>query len=57
VELAFVDPRNLEVTGEVPGIDEGTFRSAAENAKESCPVSSALTGNVALTVTARLAGS
>ena len=48
---------DLEVTGEVPGIDEGTFRSAAENAKESCPVSSALTGNVALTVTARLVGS
>jgi osmotically inducible protein OsmC len=48
---------NLEVTGEVPGVDEDTFRSAAEDAKENCPVSSALKGNVALSLTARLAAS
>jgi lipoyl-dependent peroxiredoxin len=48
---------DLEVTGEVPGIDEDTFRSAAEDAKEDCPVSGALKGNVALSVTARLAAS
>jgi osmotically inducible protein OsmC len=48
---------DLEVTGDVPGIDEDTFRSAAEDAKENCPVSGALKGNVALRVTARLAGS
>jgi osmotically inducible protein OsmC len=52
-----ISTSDLEVTGEVPGIDEDAFRSAAEDAKENCPVSSALTGNVALTVTARLAGS
>jgi lipoyl-dependent peroxiredoxin len=48
---------DLEVTGDVPGIDESAFRAAAEDAKENCPVSSALTGNVALGVTARLAAS
>jgi lipoyl-dependent peroxiredoxin len=48
---------DLEVTGEVPGINVDTFRSAAEDAKEDCPVSSALKGNVALSVTARLAAS
>lgn len=46
----------LEVEGEVPGIDEGAFRAAAEDAKENCPVSGALKGNVELGVTARLAG-
>ena len=44
----------LDVTGTVPGIDEAAFREAAEQAKESCPVSSALKGNVELSVTARL---
>jgi lipoyl-dependent peroxiredoxin len=47
----------LEVQGKVPGIDEGAFREAAEQAKEGCPVSQALKGNVELQVTARLAGS
>ncbi len=46
----------LEVTGEVPGIDEEAFRAAAEDAKESCPVSQALRGNVELSVRARLVG-
>ena len=45
----------LEVQGNVPGIDEGAFREAAEQAKEGCPVSQALKGNVELEVTARLA--
>jgi lipoyl-dependent peroxiredoxin len=47
----------LEVVGTIPGIDEGTFREAAEQAKEGCPVSGALKGNVELEVTARLADS
>jgi lipoyl-dependent peroxiredoxin len=47
----------LDVTGTVPGIDEGAFREAAEQAKEGCPVSGALKGNVELEVTARLVGS
>jgi osmotically inducible protein OsmC len=45
----------LQVEGRVPGIDENAFREAAEQAKEGCPVSQALKGNVELEVTARLA--
>jgi osmotically inducible protein OsmC len=44
----------LEVEGSVPGMDEDTFKSAAEEAKDGCPVSQALKGNVELEVTARL---
>ena len=45
----------LTVEGRVPGLDEDAFREAAEQAKENCPVSSALRGNVELTLDARLA--
>jgi len=45
----------LSVRGTVPGIDAETFRSLAEGAKDGCPVSSALKGNVALSVDAVLA--
>ena len=45
----------LEVTGRVPGIDEDAFRQAAETAKDGCPVSGALKGNVELELNARLA--
>jgi osmotically inducible protein OsmC len=34
----------LTVTGTVPGIDESTFQSLAEDAKANCPVSQALAG-------------
>jgi lipoyl-dependent peroxiredoxin len=44
----------LDVQGNVPGIDEGRFRAAAEQAKENCPVSQALKGNVELELTTRL---
>ena len=44
----------LDVEGVVPGIDERGFREAAEQAKENCPVSQAVTGNVELSVRARL---
>jgi lipoyl-dependent peroxiredoxin len=44
----------LTVTGRVPGIDESAFREAAEGAKDGCPVSGALKGNVELSVEARL---
>ncbi|HEX2029905.1 MAG TPA: OsmC family peroxiredoxin [Actinomycetota bacterium] len=47
----------LDVVGDVPDVDEGRFRQAAETAKDDCPVSGALKGNVELTVTSRLAGS
>jgi lipoyl-dependent peroxiredoxin len=45
----------LQVEGRVPGIDENAFREAAEQAKDGCPVSQALKGNVELEVTAKLA--
>ncbi len=32
----------LTIHGRVPGVDEETFRQAAETAKENCPVSKAL---------------
>jgi len=44
----------LEVEANVPGIDQGAFRQAAEGAKENCPVSKALKGNVEISLNARL---
>jgi osmotically inducible protein OsmC len=44
----------LTVVGRVPGLDEAAFRAAAEAAKDGCPVSGALKGNVELTLDARL---
>jgi lipoyl-dependent peroxiredoxin len=44
----------LSVVGRVPGIDEASFEAAAEAAKDGCPVSGALKGNVELTLDARL---
>ena len=46
----------LEVTAVIPGIDEAKFQELAEAAKDGCPVSQALKGNVELSVTATLAG-
>lgn len=43
----------LELTGRVPGLDEEAFRRAAEGAKENCPVSQALKGNVEITLETR----
>jgi osmotically inducible protein OsmC len=44
----------LTVRGKVPGMDEAAFKEAAEAAKEGCPISRALKGNVALSVDATL---
>lgn len=44
----------LAVRGTVPGIDAGAFRAAAESARDNCPVSKALKGNVTITVEATL---
>jgi osmotically inducible protein OsmC len=41
--------------GQVEGLDEDGFRRAAEDAKENCPVSQALKGNVDVSVDASLA--
>ena len=45
----------LTVRGTVPGIDAAGFTKAAENAKDGCPISGALKGNVELSVEATLA--
>jgi osmotically inducible protein OsmC len=45
----------LTVRGTVPGIDAAAFAEAAAAAKDGCPVSGALKGNVAISVTAELA--
>lgn len=47
---------HLEVSAVVPGIDEVAFQEAAQAAKEGCPVSNALKGNVEITLDAALKG-
>lgn len=47
---------DLTVRGTVPGIDVAKFAELAAGAKDGCPVSQALKGNVALSVDAQLAG-
>ena len=44
----------LEVRGTVPGMDASGFQSAAEAAKDGCPLSQALKNNVKLSVRAQL---
>ena len=44
----------LDVTAEVPGVDEGGFREGLDAAVESCPVSNALRGNVDIQVDGQL---
>jgi osmotically inducible protein OsmC len=46
----------LTVRGRVPGIDEAAFRKAAENAKETCPVSQALAAVPEITLEAEFDG-
>lgn len=45
----------LTVVGRVAGLDEAGFVAAAQAAKDGCPVSQALAGNVELSIDARLA--
>jgi len=40
----------LDVVGTVPGLDEAAFDAAAQTAKEGCPISRALAGNVEISV-------
>ena len=44
----------LKVRGRVSGIDKAGFRQASEAAKDECPISQALKGNVELSVEATL---
>ena len=45
----------LKVVGDVTGISEEKFQELANSAKEGCPVSQALAGNVEITLDASLA--
>ncbi len=45
----------LEVVGDVEGISEEEFQELAAAAKDGCPVSQALAGNVDISIVARLA--
>jgi lipoyl-dependent peroxiredoxin len=44
----------LDVAGRVPGMDDGAFQEAAQQAKENCPVSQALAGVPEISLNARL---
>ena len=46
---------DVTVRGQVDGLDEDAFKEAAGGAKENCPVSKALKGNVEITLDAALA--
>lgn len=46
---------DLRVTGSVEGIDDEKFQELAAAAKDGCPVSQALAGNVPITLEASLA--
>jgi osmotically inducible protein OsmC len=50
-----VTASRITVVGDVPGIDLATFQTIADDAKENCPISIALKGNVELVVDAQLA--
>jgi lipoyl-dependent peroxiredoxin len=44
----------LEVAGQVPGLDQARFQELAEEAEKGCPISNALRGNLEITVAAKL---
>ena len=53
---AHIESSHLTLVGTVPGIDEAAFTEAANAAKDGCPVSKALAGNVTITLDAQLKG-
>jgi lipoyl-dependent peroxiredoxin len=50
-----VTTMELNVVGTVPGITAEEFEAAARAASQGCPISGALKGNVAISLTAKLA--
>jgi osmotically inducible protein OsmC len=46
----------LEVRGRVPGLTAAAFKETAEKAKDGCPISNALKGNVEFELDAQLEG-
>jgi osmotically inducible protein OsmC len=51
---AVITRMELTTRGVVEGIDAAAFQAAAESAKENCPVSKALKGNLTVTLDANL---
>lgn len=51
-----VTASKLTVRGDVPGIDDATFQRLADDAKDNCPISQAIKGNVEVSLEAKLAG-
>lgn len=49
-----VKSSELELKGWVAGMDQAAFQKAAEGAKEGCPISGALKGNVEISLKATL---
>ena len=49
-----VTTSRLTVRGDVPGIDAATFERLAVDAKENCPISQAIKGNVEVSLEAAL---
>jgi osmotically inducible protein OsmC len=45
---------HVTLRAKVPGVDEATFRTAVEAARDGCPISRALKGNVEITLDATL---
>ena len=50
-----VSSSHITVRGVVPGVDADAFAEAADGAKDNCPISGALKGNLELSVDAQLA--
>lgn len=44
----------LDVRGDVPGVDQDAFSRIAQEAEQACPVSNALRGNILISVTAEI---
>jgi osmotically inducible protein OsmC len=53
-EAFAITKMELKIRGQVEGLDDDAFRQAADGAKENCPVSHALSGNVEITIDAAL---
>ena len=51
-----VTTSKLSVRGDVPGIDAATFQRLADDAKDNCPISQAIKGNVEVALDVSLAG-
>jgi osmotically inducible protein OsmC len=50
----FVSTVNLDVRGQVPGLDQAGFEAAAKEGEQGCPISNAIRNNVTINLTATL---